>query len=131
MSPLSRRELIATFLGAAVANSACKKKPEHRVVPGAVIDRVSETGHLLRGAPLPRASSVTRTLDAIVVGGGAAGLSAAWRLRGGGLDDFLVLELDDALGGTARSGRNEVSAFPWGAHYLPAPLTGKGPVARL
>jgi monoamine oxidase len=128
---LSRRDLISTFLGVAVANAACKRKQEHRSIPGALIDRVSETGHLLRGAPLPRASTVTRTLDALIVGGGAAGLSAAWRLRGAGLDDFLVLEVDEAAGGTARSGRNEISAYPWGAHYLPAPLTDQGPVPRL
>ncbi|MFT3840397.1 MAG: FAD-dependent oxidoreductase [Myxococcaceae bacterium] len=128
---LSRRELISTFLGVAVANAACKRNKPRAIVPGALIDRVSETGHLLRGAPLPRAAAASRTLDAVIVGGGAAGLSAAWRLRGGGLDDFLVLEVDDAAGGTARSGKNEVSAFPWGAHYLPAPLTDQGPVPRL
>jgi phytoene dehydrogenase-like protein len=65
------------------------------------------------------------------VGAGAAGLSAAWRLRAAGLENFLVLELDDAPGGTARSGQSSVSAFPWGAHYLPAPLDAQGPVPRL
>src|SRR6185295_14017956 len=56
---------------------------------------------------------------------------AAWRLRGAGLDDFVVCELDSELGGTARAGKNEVTAFPWGAHYLPAPLSREGPVPRL
>ncbi len=67
----------------------------------------------------------------LIAGAGAAGLSAAWRLRGAGLENFLVAELDTELGGTARSGKNDVSAFPWGAHYLPAPLTAAGPVPRL
>src|SRR5262249_48667893 len=34
---------------------------------------------------------------------------------------FILLELEPALGGTARSGRGVV-AYPWGAHYLPAPM---------
>lgn len=35
------------------------------------------------------------------------------------------------LGGTSRSGENAVSRYPWGAHYLPAPLSAVGPVPRL
>ncbi len=128
---LSRRELVASFLGLTVAQAACKHPRKRAVVPGTLVDQVLQTGHLLRGPPLPRAAAVERTLDAVVVGAGAAGLSAAWRLRGGGLDDFLVCEVDDAPGGTARSGKNSVSAYPWGAHYLPAPLSAEGPVSRL
>jgi protoporphyrinogen oxidase len=126
----SRRELIASFLGLAVAEAACRKR-DVAPLPGTLVDRVHETGHLLRGPPLPRAAAAERTLDALIIGAGAAGLSAAWRLRGAGLNDFLVAEVDSETGGTARSGRNEVSAFPWGAHYLPAPLTANGPVPRL
>ena len=66
-----------------------------------------------------------------MVGAGAAGLSAAWRLRGAGLESLLVVEVEDVFGGTSQSGKNEVSAFPWGAHYLPAPLSSSGPVPRL
>ncbi|MFP2931418.1 FAD-dependent oxidoreductase, partial [Pyxidicoccus sp. 3LG] len=63
-------------------------------------------------------------------GAGVAGLSAAWRLAGAGVK-VRVLELESEEGGTSRSGRNAVSAYPWGAHYLPAPLEDKGPVVRL
>ena len=66
---LTRRELVAAFLGSAVAASACRRQG-------------------------PR-------------------------------------ELEAEAGGTSRSGRNAVSAYPWGAHYLPAPLEDKGPVVRL
>lgn len=105
---LSRRDVIVSFLGAA-ALEACRRRP----------------------APPPLASEDTARVDCLVVGAGAAGLSAAWRLRGAGFTSLLVAEVDDVLGGTAQSGRNEVSAFPWGAHYLPAPLTAHGPVPRL
>jgi phytoene dehydrogenase-like protein len=57
----------------------------------------------------------------VIVGGGIAGLSAAWRLRRRGMDDFVVLELEDRPGGNSRWGENEVSAYPWAAHYVPLP----------
>jgi protoporphyrinogen oxidase len=127
----SRRDLLVSFLGLAAADACRRAKVEPRPLPGALVDHVHEVGHLLRGPPLPRAPQDTARHDVVIIGGGAAGLSAGWRLRGAGLDDFLVLEVDDEAGGTARSGQNEVSAFPWGAHYLPAPLDTRGPVPRL
>jgi protoporphyrinogen oxidase len=130
MGEPSRRDVIAAFLGAAAAAS-CSKKTAPRL-DGELLDvALSNTAHALRSAPPPLASASSRTLDAVVVGGGAAGLSAAWRLRRAGVDDFLVAELDDVPGGTAKSGKNAVSAYPWGAHYLPAPLDARGPVPRL
>ncbi|MCP3104614.1 FAD-dependent oxidoreductase [Myxococcus sp. K15C18031901] len=128
---LTRRELVAAFLGSAVAASACKRESAPRApIPGAVVDRAVELGHRLRGGPLPRAEAV-EPVDVLVVGGGVAGLSAAWRLKGAGVKDVRVVELEAEVGGTSRSGRNAVSAFPWGAHYLPAPLEDRGPVVRL
>jgi phytoene dehydrogenase-like protein len=60
-------------------------------------------------------------VDVAIVGGGVAGLSAAWKLEKAGVRDVLLLELEDDLGGTAASGENAVSAHPWGAHYVPVP----------
>jgi phytoene dehydrogenase-like protein len=60
--------------------------------------------------------------DALIVGGGVAGLSAAWRFLRAGFEDFVLLELEPEPGGTARSGEaHGVVPYPWGAHYLPAP----------
>jgi protoporphyrinogen/coproporphyrinogen III oxidase len=56
--------------------------------------------------------------DVVIVGGGIAGLAAAWRLRG---RDVLLLEADDRLGGRMRS---EPCGEYWlnhGAHLLPGP----------
>lgn len=36
-----------------------------------------------------------------------------------GVRDFTVLELEDHSGGNAHSGQNAISAYPWGAHYVP------------
>ena len=66
-----------------------------------------------------------------IVGAGVAGLSAAWRLQRRGVTDFTVLELEDRPGGTSRSGENAVSAFPWGAHYVPAPLDARSDLVEL
>ena len=127
---LSRRDVIVSFLGTAALES-CRRRPAPPEIPGVLVDRVHEIGHLLREGTLARAREDTARLDCLIVGAGAAGLSAAWRLRGAGLESLLVVEVEDVLGGTAQSGKNEISAFPWGAHYLPAPLTTTGPVPRL
>src|SRR5919107_6353661 len=61
---------------------------------------------------------VVVTHDVVVIGGGIAGLSAAWRLRH---RDVLLLEAGDRLGGRMRS---EVRGDYWlnyGAHLFPAP----------
>jgi oxygen-dependent protoporphyrinogen oxidase len=51
--------------------------------------------------------------DVVVVGGGIAGLSAAWRLRH---RDILLLESRDRVGGRIRSERRGQYWLNWGAH---------------
>lgn len=82
-------------------------------------------GHLIRDAVLrDRAPSERRRVSIAIVGAGVAGLSAAWRLQRAGVTDFVVLELEDDIGGTARGGELPRSRYPMGAHYLPAPRPG-------
>jgi hypothetical protein len=75
-------------------------------------------GHRLRSGDFPAPSAFEET-GILVAGGGVAGLAAGWTLAEAGYEDFRLLELEDRVGGNARSGRNAVSAFPLGAHYLP------------
>ncbi len=57
----------------------------------------------------------------VIVGGGMAGLSAAWRLHKRGFRDFVLLEMEPQPGGNSRWGENEITAYPWAAHYVPVP----------
>ena len=60
-------------------------------------------------------------LDALVIGGGVSGLCAAWRLRRAGVENVLLLEVGDQLGGTALAGTLQGRPVAWGAHYINIP----------
>jgi protoporphyrinogen/coproporphyrinogen III oxidase len=61
--------------------------------------------------------------DAIVVGGGIAGLSAGWRLRH---RDVLLLEASTRFGGRIRSERRGHYWLNFGAHVFGGPATATG-----
>jgi phytoene dehydrogenase-like protein len=113
---LTRRALLA---GAALAGvgGGCGSAA---VIEGSVIGHGARLGHLLRdGVPAP--SSAAGRTDVVVVGAGVAGLAAARRLLRAGVREMLVFELEASAGGNARAGASAVTAYPWGAHYLPLP----------
>jgi putative NAD(P)-binding protein len=77
-------------------------------------------GHLLRGRPpLPPPRAEYRT-DVVILGSGAAGLTAAWKLSREGYRNFVVVAGPEAHGNLA-SGAAGQGRFPTGAHYLPLP----------
>jgi phytoene dehydrogenase-like protein len=120
MTPLSRRELLLALLGPAVATACAGRRPPALPFEGAIVGANDGIGHLLRDGFRPT-PNVQSHVGVAIVGAGIAGLSAAWRLSRAGLENYRVLELDAEPGGTARGGRNAVTPFPWGAHYLPCP----------
>jgi protoporphyrinogen oxidase len=127
---LTRRDVLAAFLGAPLALAACKGKK--RVPDGELAFEPDQLGHRVRDEkpPVVPADKWERA-GIVIVGAGIAGLSAARRLLAKGYEDFVVLELDSAAGGTARSGSNGTSAYPWGAHYITAPMKENGDLLAL
>ena len=116
---MDRRDfLVASSSAAALA--ACGAKAPPPLPPGILSGANDMLGHRLRKPDFPSPTE-TRRVAVAVVGGGIGGLSAAWKLARAGLDDFLLLEMEAEAGGNSRAGRNEVSAYPLGAHYLPLP----------
>ena len=118
--PLSRRH----FLSAALIGLTRKTD---RPIAGSFVNESDRAGHRLRSRGPFRAPVEEVRIPLVIVGGGMAGLAAAWRLHKRGFRDFVLLEMEDRLGGVSRWGENEVSAYPWGAHYVPVP----GPKATL
>jgi protoporphyrinogen oxidase len=117
----SRRELLATFLGLPALLAGCASKQTPELPEGELIGPSVDLGHRLRDGWRPEPQT-WEDVPVMIIGGGVAGLSAAWRLARSGYRDFILLELEPELGGTSRSGTGRTGPFPWGAHYVPAPL---------
>jgi protoporphyrinogen oxidase len=120
---LTRRDLLAAFLGVPAALAACRSQSAPALPPGEIVGASDVIGHRIRdGLSITPTSDQWERTGVVIVGGGIAGLSAAWQLLKAGFEDFVLLELEPAPGGTARSGDSPLIAYPWGAHYLPAPM---------
>lgn len=120
---MNRRELLAAFLGLPVAIAACRRSETPALPAGEIVGASDVFGHRLRdGVRVEVPQDAWSNVPIVIVGGGVAGLTAAWRLQKSGVKDFVLIELESAPGGTSRSGSNRVVSFPWGAHYIPAPM---------
>jgi monoamine oxidase len=87
-------------------------------------------GHRLRDGVAPAAAS-RRRVDVVIAGGGIAGLACARALARRGIDDFVLLELEDSVGGNSRGHTLAGSRCPLGAHYLPLPGADAHEVSEL
>jgi phytoene dehydrogenase-like protein len=130
VAALNRRDLLRFALGAPTALLACRSTPRRQAPAGDLLDFGMKLGHMFRDDRVTPAEP-TRHLDVLIVGAGASGLSCAWRLRKAGFTDFEIIELQDEMGGTARSGQSKVTRFPWAAHYITAPLKENQPLIGL
>jgi Flavin containing amine oxidoreductase len=123
VTTFNRREILAAFLGLPVAIAACRESSVPPLPPGEIVGASDAFGHRLRdGLHVEVPADAWTSVPVVIVGGGVAGLSAAWRLQRSGFNNFVLVELERAPGGTARSGSNRSFSFPWGAHYIPAPM---------
>ena len=136
---LTRRDLLRVGPGAAAALAlGCAPRPPSSAdaaldggrITGGIVGASHRIGHRLRDGAFPEPRQ-TREVPVVIVGAGIAGLSAGWKLAGSGFRDFVVLELEPEPGGNARWGENGVSAYPWGAHYLPVPTAESTAVREL
>ena len=114
---VSRRTFIQSA-GFSLAGLSLKTEPK---IAGSFVNDSFQQGHMLRDrAAFPAPRRVVKA-PVVIVGGGIAGLSAAWRLHKRGFEDFVLLEMSNQVGGNARWGENEITAYPWAAHYIPVP----------
>ena len=113
----SRRKFLQAASAALVGLSA----KGDQTIAGSFVNDSFQAGHQLRDrASFPQPKEVVKR-GVVIVGGGIAGLTAAWRLHKKGLTDFILLEMNDRAGGNSRWGENEITAYPWAAHYVPVP----------
>jgi hypothetical protein len=113
----TRREFCFASAAALVGLSIKGDRP----LAGGFVNDDMPVGHALRARAAVGAAAATVRIPIVVVGGGMAGLSAAWRLQKRGFDRFVLLEMAAHAGGNSRSGQNETTGYPWGAHYVPIP----------
>jgi Flavin containing amine oxidoreductase len=127
---LTRREFIAGSLvvGGLAGLGSYAGIFAGKAIAGEMLGASAAIGHKLRAGIFPQPVRTVRT-DVVIVGGGIAGLSAGYTLAKAGKPDFLLLELEGQTGGNSCGGKNEISAYPWGAHYVPL-LTQESTVAR-
>ena len=123
MKALSRRQFFGALAAAGgwAAWSGCSSDPR-RPIPGRIVNEGPPRGHLLRDVhSWADFVAAEHACDIAIVGGGISGLAAAWKLRRSGVERILLLDLEDQLGGTSRSGQWGDRVFPWGAHYINIP----------
>ena len=110
--------------------AGCVDKAKPPLPPGDLLGPSLDFGHRLRDGGLPEPTE-TRRIPVLIVGTGIGGLSAGWKLAKSGFSDFMMVELESEVGGNSRAGRNEVSAYPLSAHYLPLPTMESTAVREL
>ena len=123
---ISRRSFLVTSIMGIIGCKSILKPP----IPGSLCGANHSLAHRRPSQGFPPPTS-NKEVDVLIVGGGVAGLSAARRLRMAGIDKIAIIELESTLGGNAIGGKNSVSSYPWGAHYLPLPNNTNAPLLHL
>jgi predicted NAD/FAD-binding protein len=80
-------------------------------------------GHRLRKAFNPKDYNSVEIIEKefVIVGGGVSGLSSAYFLEKQNVKDYVLLEMNEHLGGNAAASQTKGNKFPLGAHYLSLP----------
>jgi predicted NAD/FAD-dependent oxidoreductase len=130
--PARRRRLLQGALSASALGAlpACSP-PAVRSWPGRMLGMPPAGHRMLAANPGDPAPALHRQARVVIAGGGIAGLAAACALQRAGVRDLLLLEALDETGGNSSWGRNRVSSYPWGAHYVPLVRADCRPVREL
>ena len=120
---MNRRHFLSFSAAASLALAGCRNLQDTRHIEGGFINNaLVERGHALRDQKIVRGVPTTvHKTRVVIAGGGVAGLAAARALRLQGVDDFVLLELQDKAGGNSQGARVGGLLCPQGAHYLPLP----------
>jgi monoamine oxidase len=116
----SRRDFIKFVVAGSVAagcpiDEALLAPPDSKVPGGALVHGEDfEVCHQLRDGHQFERPDATRKADIVIVGGGVAGLSAAYFLRG---KDWLLLEKEPQFGGNALQEEFEGQVYGTGSAY--------------
>jgi len=118
-SKLPRRDFIKFVVAGSIASGCPINEALFAEGPGAspqaaVEGEHYEVCHQIRDGHSFATPDATRKVDIVIVGGGMAGLSAAYFLRG---KDFLLLEKEDHFGGNAYQEEFAGQAYSTGAAY--------------
>jgi phytoene dehydrogenase-like protein len=130
--PLCRRDFLRLLAAGALVDAAagCRDRAgmmQRRVdFPGTIRGEDHTACHRLVAGRPPLAPEGPVEADAplrdvVIIGAGLSGLAAAWALHRAGVDDLLVLERADDIGGVSRGGHLRGHPCPWGAHYVGLP----------
>src|SRR2546423_12818243 len=79
-----------------------------RAIAGSFVNEAFPQGHRIRDHATFAVPQRTEKAQVVIVGGGMAGLSAAWRFQKRGFRDFVLLEMEQQPGGNSRWGENEI-----------------------
>jgi phytoene dehydrogenase-like protein len=128
---MTRRQWIGASVAgmATCAIGACSPE-QWPSMPGRLIDSGASLGHRLRTGDIPPVS-VERSARVVVAGAGIAGLAACCALGANQVKDVLLIDALAQPGGNSSFGSNAVSAYPWGAHYVPLVRADCQPVLKL
>lgn len=97
------------------------EKYSHHYLDGQLKSTNHSIGHKIRDNSINSKSTKTIKKEVVIVGGGVAGFSAAWMLNKHHINDFIILELENKIGGNSSYEENNITPYPTGAHYLPLP----------
>ncbi|WGL58916.1 NAD(P)/FAD-dependent oxidoreductase [Pigmentibacter sp. JX0631] len=90
-------------------------------ITGSILGANAKIGHKVNTEIKDIKFSAVEKISTLIIGGGVAGLSAGWWLKKNNYKDFKILEMNAEVGGNSFYSENNISKYPWGAHYLVMP----------